>query len=224
MRGFWITFVIVILLAGGVVYWLWSNADRLPEGTVLQQAGQALQTEEPEPPLKTPLDYHQLELVGGIPLAEAQRAGLRGADYAYLRSFTPIQFSDGVEPVEGSVVRGKHYDLGYQFLTDPPEEQYLEFNIGGDWDLLHFGIGFDDSHPSDPEDKWAIEIEIKGDGEIIFGPYTIKPTEPPYFMQADVTGISRVVFVSRRIGRRNTFTPLILDPFLRKEPKEVAPE
>ncbi|MBN2083137.1 hypothetical protein JW859_13140 [bacterium] len=224
MRGFLITFLIVIIVAGAIAYWLWSNADRLPDGTVLQKAGQALQTEPPEPPLQTPLDYHQLEAVGGIPLAEAERAGLRGADYAYLRSFEPLQISDGVEAVEGRVVRGKHYDLGYQCLTDPPEEQYLEFNIGGDWDLLHFGIGFDDAHASDPEDKWAIEIEVKGDGKLLFGPYTIKPTEPPYFTQVDVTDVGRIVFVSRRLGRVNPFTPLILDPFLRREAPPTGAE
>jgi hypothetical protein len=220
MRAFFITFLIVILLAAAVVYWLWQNAGSLPEGTVLEQAGQAVHPDQPPPPARTPDDYHVLQNQGGIPLAEATRAGLAGAGYAFLRSFEPIQISDGVAALEGVAVRAKHYDLGYQFESRPPQEQYLEFNIGGQWSELHFGFGFDDGHPSDPENKWAIDLEIQGDGAILLGPQRFSPTSEPLFTSLDVGNVNRLTFVSRRIGHGNPFAPVLLDPFLKK----IAPE
>lgn len=222
MRAFIITFLIAVVVAGGAAYLLWLNADKLPEGSVLQQAGQSMHPDDTPPPARTPADYHVLEAQGGIPLAEAQRAGLAGESYAYLRSFRPIQISEGVEPLNGAKVRDKRFDLGYQFLTQPPEEQYLEFNIGGNWDELHFGLGFDDSHPSDPEDKWAINFEIQGDGEILLEPTRLKPTSKPLFARIELSGVNRLTFVSRRVGYRNPFTPLLLDPFLKKSAQEPS--
>jgi len=222
MRAFLITFLIVIVLAAAVAYWLWSNADRLPEGSVLQQAGESMHPDEGPPPARPPQDYHVLEAQGGIPFAEATRGGLTHADYTYLLGLKPIQISDGVAPNQGAAVRGLHYDLGYRFESRPPEEQYLEFNVGGDWDVLHFGLGFDDSEPSDPEDKWSINFEIQGDGRVLFGPQRIKPTGDPIFTSLDVSGINRLTFVSRRVGWRNPFTPLLLDPFLKKTAAESS--
>lgn len=222
MRAFLITFLIVIVLAGGVAYWLWLNADKLPAGSVLKEAGEAMHPDETPPPARPPEDYHVLEGQGGVPLAEAKRGGLAKDDYAYLRSMQPIQMSDGVGPCEGVAVRGLHYDLGYRFATRPPQEQYLEFNIGGKWDEVHFGLGFDDSEPSDPEDKWSIEFEVQGDGKVLLEPQKIKPTTKPIFTRLDVRGINRLTFVSRRIGWRNPFAPLLLDPFLKKTPPEPS--
>lgn len=222
MRAFFITFIIVIIVAAGTAYWLWLNADRMPEGTILKQAGQAMHTEQPEPPARAPEDYHILQTLGGIPLSEATRGGLVSADYAYLQAIEPIQISEGVEPIEGARVAGLSYDLGFQFVTRPPAEQYLEFNINGKWDELHLGFGFDDSHPSDPEDKWAIELTILGDGKELLEPTTLKPTMKPMFTSLNVSGVNRLAFVIRRVGKRNPFTPLLLDPFLKKTQPEPS--
>jgi len=218
MRGFLITLIIVILVAGGGAWWLWQNSEKLPEGSLPRQVGQKLHTEPAEVPARTPSDYHVLEANGSIPLAEAERAGLNGADYAYLRGIQPIMMSEGIGAADGFTVRGKHYDLCYVFATTPPGEQYLEYNIAGQWDELHFGFGFDDSHPSDPEGEWAIDLEIKADGEIVYGPETVEPTTDPIFTSIDVTGVNRLTFTSRRVGKRNTFAPVLVTPFLKKAP------
>jgi len=222
MRAFFITLLIVLVIAAAVVYWLYQNAGTMPEGTVLQQAGEAIHPEVPEPPARLPSDYHVLEVQGGIPLAEATRGGLTGADYAYLRGLEPIQISDGVTPLEGVTVRGLRYDLGYQFESRLPQEQYLEFNIGAQWTDLNFGFGFDDGHPSDPEDKWAIDLEIQGDGKILFGPQRFKPTSEPVFTSIDVSRVNRLTFISRRVGHSNPFAPVLLDPFLKKSAPEAS--
>lgn len=218
MRGFLITLIIVILVAGGAAWWLWQNSDKLPEGSLPQRVSEKLHTEPAEIPARTPSDYHILETNGSIPLAEAERAGLSGLDYSYLRGIQPIIMSEGVGKADGFTVRGKHYDLCFSFETTPPGEQYLEYNIAGKWDELHFGFGFDDGHPSDPEGEWAIDLEIKADGEIVFGPETVKPTTDPIFTSIDVTGVNRLTFTSRRIGRNNPFAPVLVTPFLKKAP------
>ncbi len=216
MRGFLVTLIIVLLVMGGAAWWLWQNSEKLPEGSLPQQVGHKLHTEPAEVPARTPSDYHILEANGSIPLAEAERAGLSGSDYAYLRGIQPIMMSEGIGIADGFTVRGKHYDLCYVFETTPPGEQYLEYNIAAKWDELHFGFGFDDGHPSDPEDQWAIELEIKADGEIIYGPKTVKPTSEPLFTSIDITGVNRLTFTSRRIGQRNLFSPVLMTPFLKK--------
>ncbi len=222
MRVFIVTFLIVLIIAGGAAWWLYSSAERLPEGSVIQQAGQALHADTPQPAARQPLDYHILEDQGGIPLEEARRAGLIADDYAYLYGLEPIQISDGIEQLSGIQVRGRSYDLCYRFNTTPPEEQYLEYNLNSAWDELHLGIGFDDAHPSDPQDRLAIEVEIKGDGEALFGPQVFKPTSKPVFTRVDLRGVNRLTIISRRVGHRNTFAPVLVDPFLKKTPQQPS--
>jgi hypothetical protein len=222
MRAFLVTFVIVILVLAGTAYWLWRNADRLPEGSLIRTVAQLLRGQPADEPSPTPEDYHLLQSLGGVPFGEAARAGLRGEDYAYLRSFEPIQASDGVQTRNGVTVRGKPYDLCFEFETRHPREQHLEFNIGGAWDELHFGCGFDDGHPSDPEGQWSIELEIKADGELILGPTELTPNVEPFFGSVRVKGVNRVTFTSRRNGYQNPFCPLLIDPFLKRLPEQAA--
>lgn len=160
------------------------------------------------------MDYHVLEDQGGIPLAEAQRAGLVTAQYAYLRGLTPVQLSDGVGQAGGAQVRGKRYDLCYRFETRLPEEQYLEFNLEGNWNSLDFGFGFTDTEPSDPSGKLAIVLEIKLDGAVAYASALLKPTDKPVFTTLPVAGVNRVLFTCRRVGYRNMFAPVLLDPFV----------
>jgi hypothetical protein len=214
MRAFLITFVIAILLLGAGAYYFWKNPDKLPEGSMAQKAGEALQEKEPEVPARKPQNYHLLEAQGGIPKDEAERAGLATAEYAYLRTFEPLQVTEGITETEAIVVRGLNYDFAYSFESTPPGEQYLEFNLNRNWSELHFGFGFDDNHPSDPEAKWAIELTIQADGKQIYGPQRITPVDKPIFSRIDVAGVTRVTFVSKRIGTRNPFKPSLLDPFV----------
>ena len=214
MRAFLITFVIAVLLLGGGVYYIWKNADKLPEGSMARKAGESLQEEEPVIPARGPQDYHMLEGEGGIPRAEAERAGVATDAYAYLRAMQPILSSEGVAEVEGLAVRGLHYDFCYAFESTQPEEQYLEFNLNRQWSELHFGFGFEDSHASDPEGKWAIELTVQADGKPVFGPARVTPVDKPLFTRVDVTDVTRVTFVSRRVGARNPFKPCLLDPFV----------
>lgn len=216
MRIFIVTALLVVGLGLFAVLYLRANLDKLPQDSLAGRASQALQNELPEPAPRIPLDYHILEDQGGVPQAEAEQAGLISDDYAYLSAIGPINLSQGVEPVSGITVRGRAYDFCYSFASLPMPEQYAEFNINGDWDELHFGFGFDDSHPSDPKDQWAIELEIQGDGKAIFGPQIVKPTGEVIFNMADVKGVRRLNFVSRRIGSKNTFAPVLIDPFVIK--------
>jgi len=216
MRKFLITLLLVAGIGLFVFMYLRANPSVIPEGNPLDTV---VQDDGPAPVLRTPQDYHIMEQDGGIPLAEAQQAGLTGPDYAYLQGLGAINLSDGVNALEGATVRGKSFDLGYVYNSRFGSEQYAEFNINGEWDELHFGFGFDDAHPSDPQGNHAIEVEIQADGKVVFGPEVIKPTDPPVFGSADMKGIHRVTFVSRRIGKTNMFTPLILDPFVRKYPE-----
>ena len=222
MRAFIVTFLIVLIIAGGAAWWLYTSAERLPEGSIVQQAGQALHADDPLPAAREPLDYHILEDQGGVPLEEARRAGLTTDSYAYLFGLDPIQISDGVEQLSGLRVRGRSYDLCYRFNTTTPQEQYLEYNLNGAWGELHFGVGFDDAHPSDPQDRWAIEFEIKGDADVLFGPEQVKPTGEPVFTSISLQGVNRLTIISRRVGHQNTFAPVLLDPFLKKTSQQPS--
>ena len=219
MRKFILTLLIVVGLGLFVFFYLKANPSVVPEGNPLEQV---VKTEEPEPIARTPQDYHIMEAEGGIPLAEVRRAGLTGADYAYLQGLGAISLSDGVEPYSGITVRGLHFDLGYIFNSVPRSPQSAEFNVGGEWDELHFGIGFDDSHASDPDHKWAIDFEVQADGKVVFGPERIDPTTDPVYAGVDVKGVHRVTFVATRVNKANPFTPVLLDPFVRKYPEAPA--
>lgn len=214
MRKFIITLLLVVGLALLVFLYLRANADKLPPDTLAGRAGQALTPAAPEAAPRMPENYHLLEGSGGIPRTEAEAAGLVGDAYAWLDGLGPINLSRGVEASGGHSVAGNAYDLCYIYNSRQPAEQYAEFNLNGEWDELHFGFGFDDGHPSDPTGKWAIEVSIQGDGRVIYGPYEIRPTTRPLFAMADVAGVNRVTFICRRIGHKNTFAPLVIDPFV----------
>jgi hypothetical protein len=223
MRGCLVTLILVLLIGvGGLLYWLYLNQGSGGQETLPERASQLIQAPPIEPPARTPESYHILEAQGGIPRAEAERAGLIGETYAYLLGLEPIQLSDGVSPRQQIVVRGKQFDMCYVFETRPPQEQYLEFNLGGQWERLDFGFGFDDGHPSDPEERWAIELEIKGDGKVLLGPRDFKPVDEPLFTTVPLEGVNRLVFVCRRIGYNNPFTPALLDPFASRSAGEQA--
>ena len=107
MRGCLITLILVLLIGvGGLLYWLWLNRGAPGQGTLPERAGQLIHPPPVEPPARTPESYHILEAQGGIPRAEAERAGLTGETYAYLLGLEPIQLSDGVSPHQQIVVRG----------------------------------------------------------------------------------------------------------------------
>jgi hypothetical protein len=215
MRGFLIALIVTVILAAVVAYVLWDQAASLPKGSLARKLGEEMRAKPPEPVLRKPLDYHILQDQGGIPLAEAQRAGLVTSAYAYLRGLTPVQQSDGVGPLEAATVRGKRYELGYGFESRPPEKQYLEFNIGGKWHELDFGFGFDDAQPSDPTGKLAIELTVELDGRVAYTSPPLDTNKEPVFTSLDVSGVRRVIFCVRRIGYNNLLAPVLLDPFLK---------
>ena len=201
MKKFIFTLVVVILLGSAGYYYL------LDTGTV--------KLEQPTEQLRTPVDYHLLQGLGGVPIEEATKAGLKTTDYAYLRSLQPIQIAPGIELPQQVQLGGKTYDLAYEFTSTRAQDQVLEFNLLGAWSELHFGFGFKDDEGSDPEGNWAIEISLLVDGTIVFGPKRLTPTDKPAFAKVDVSGANRVTFVSKRIGGANPFNPVLVDPFVR---------
>ena len=214
MRRFITLLLLVVLILGAVAayyYYTQSAASKL-----IPPISDLVQPEPPQPPARTPQDYHILEDQGGIPKAEANRAGLTSADYAYLSAMVPTHISDGIEKVTEISVRGLNYDFCYRFNSTPPEMQSLEFNLNAQWEELHFGFGFDDAHPSDPEHRWGIELVVQVDGNDVYGPIEVTPVTDPLFAKVNVIGVHRVTFVSRRIGFKNPFAPVLLDPFVRK--------
>lgn len=224
MRAFIITLVVVVVLGLGLAWYIQHNKTSYKEGSVLRETGDLLTPAKPETLLRTPQDYHVLQDQGGVPRAEAEKSGLVTASYAYLAATEPIQISKGVEQVGGVSLGDKSYDFCFKFNSTPPEEQYLEFNLVGKWDQLHFGFGFDDSHPSDPDKKWSIEFRVETDGKVAFGPLTLTPVDRPVFNEVDVTGVNRVTFVIKRVGFDNPFTPVLVDPFVLKTTSENTDE
>jgi hypothetical protein len=219
VRAFLTTVLILVLLGVAVGYYLWSNAERFSQGSVLHKAGKLVRPDTPPPPARIPEDYVILEGQGGVPRAEAERAGLATERYAYLSTFTPTQISAGIVPESGVVMRGQNYDFCYRFNPMHEEMQYLEFNLNGKWDELHFGFGFDDKHPSDPEKKWSLELTVQCDGQPGLPPHVITPVDKPVFAMVDVRGVQRVTLVCRRIGQVNPFTPVLVDPFVKLAPQ-----
>jgi len=216
MRAFIITLVIVVVLGLVLAWYVQRNKTSYEEGSLLRETGEILTPAEPEPLLRTPQDYHILQDQGGVPRAEAEKAGLVTDSYAYLAATAPIQISSGVEQVGELSLNDKPYDFCFKFNTTPPEEQYLEFNLLGKWDELHFGFGYDDAHPSDPDNKWSIEFRIETDGKVTFGPVLLTPVDRPVFNKVDVSGVNRVTFVIKRVGFQNPFAPVLVDPFVVK--------
>jgi hypothetical protein len=214
MRSCVFTVLILVVVTAAVGLLLYTMADRFEAGTPLSRAARLLRPVPPEIPARRPVDYLVLQQMGGIPQAEAERAGIATDSYAYLRTFAPLQTSQGITEVTGILLGGKSYDFCYQFNTAPPEKQYLEFNLEGKWDELHFGFGFDDTHASDPEQKWSIELTIQGDGAELMAPQLLSPVGKPYFGKVAVKGVSRVTFTSRRLGYINPFAPVLVDPFV----------
>jgi hypothetical protein len=220
MRSCVLTVLLLTLATAGLGVYLWFASKTAPENTVAGRMGKVMRPAPPVPPARTPLDYLILGDQGGVPKEEALRAGLTGADYAYLSAFKPTQLSEGIEPKEGVMLRGKRYDFCFQYNTRPPEMQFLEYNLNGEWDDLHFGFGFDDTQPSDPEKKWSIEFSIQCDGTVAYGPQVLTPVDKPLFARVPVKGVNRVSFICRRIGYSNPFAPVLVDPFVKKSPAQ----
>ncbi|MCH7472921.1 NPCBM/NEW2 domain-containing protein [bacterium] len=215
MRAFLITLLVCILITGAAAYYLYQNAGSLQEGTLAKRVAVLLKPEPPEIPPRAPVDYHILQDQGGVPEEEALRAGLATDEYAYLRTMQPIQISKGVAEVKRATVRGLSYGFCYRFETTPPQEQHLEMNLGGRWGELHFGFGFDDQDPYDPERDTSIQFEILADGEQVFFHESLTPNDKPIFASIPVAGVNRVLFTSRRIGYNNAYSPVLIDPFVK---------
>lgn len=228
MRAF-ASFLVVLILVGAIGYagliYLRDNADKFQQDSLPARIGQDMRPSSapPPPPASGPRDYHLLEAQGGIPLAEAEQAGLVTDKWAYLSALAPVQQSEGVQPA-AAAVRSLNYDHSWRFASTPPQYQYLEYTLGGKWDELHFGFGFADSEPSDPSNVLAIEFSILLDGKAAFGPRRLTPVDRPAFGMLDLRGVNRLVFSSKRIGTGNYFAPLLLDPFVKAADPAVADE
>ena len=214
MKIFVTTVLIALVLVAGGFWYARQNPDKLPdEVRDTLEVGQDTRADA-----RGPQDYHILQDQGGIPRAEAERAGLITTRHAYLAAMEAIEQSEGIEQEQSIKLDSKLFDFGYRFSTTPPEMQVLEFNIQGEWDTLTFGFGFDDNEASDPTGKLAIELTVNGDGKALFGPQVISPVDEPIFTEVDVKGVRRVTFLSKRVGYNNNFSPVLLDPFVRKLP------
>jgi len=220
MKAFLITVVVALLLVAAGLWYAQNNPDKLPE-----DVRQTLAVgEDVTPPARGPQDYHMLQDQGGIPRAEAERAGLVSADYAYLCAYPPLRIDPGIEQISSAKCNSKLYDFSYRFNSTHPEDQVLEFNIHGEWDELTFGFGFADDEPSDPTGMLGIELIVQGDGKEIFGPELISPVTDPIFTELEVKGVRHLTFISKRVGYENGFAPLLLDPFVksREAPADAA--
>lgn len=215
MRTMISVLIILLLLAFGAAALWYVIGKPQPGEPMIAKVRELAHPTAPEPEARTPQDYHILEDQGGIPKAEAMKAGLSGADYFYLRAAAPIQMSEGVDLAEGVTVNGKLYDFCYRFETRPPQEQYLEFNIAGSWDTLHFGFAFSDSEPSEAKGEHAIVFQVQLDGKEAYISPELRPVDEPIFTSIPVAGVKRVLFCVKRIGYNNVFAPVLLDPFLR---------
>jgi hypothetical protein len=224
-------FILILIFVGAVAYagyiYLQQNKDKFNKDSMPGKLAKAVTPTPPGEIKKTvhgPIDYNILEDQGGQPQAEAVAAGLVTDKWAYLTGLSAIQATVGVKKAHGVKVRGKTYDLCYQFNSEPPEEQYLEYNLEAKWDELHFGFGFDDSEPSEPSKEHAIELTVQVDGKPVFGPQRITPTDKPIFTMLPVKGANRVLFISKRIGTNNQFAPVLLDAFVKPaSPPPPAP-
>jgi hypothetical protein len=219
MRAF-ASFLVVLIFVGAVGYagliYLRENADKFKPGSIPDKLGREMRPPEPPAPVaRGPLDYHTLQAQGGEPKAQAVQAGLANERWAYLAALTPVQKSEGIDLAEGQAVRTLNYDFAYRFGPKNLPEQYLEFGLGAKWDELHFGLGFADTEPSDPTNSHSIELTVLVDGKPAFGPQRVSPVDKPVFTRLDVKNANRVVFSIKRIGQSNTFSPLLLDPFVR---------
>lgn len=214
MRSCVLTVLILTLLTAVLGAYLYLASKTAPENTFIGRVGKVLHPEPPPPPARTPESYLILEDQGGVPRSEAEQAGMVTESYAYLSELKPTNCSEGIEPASAVALGGKSYDMCFKFNTTPPEMQYLEFNLNKQWDELHFGFGFDDAHPSDPDKKWAMEYSIQADGQEVLGPLMLTPVDKPLFAKVGVSGISRISFVCRRVGYSNPFAPILVDPFV----------
>ena len=220
MKAFLITVVIALLLVAVGFWYAQQHPEALPEDMRnTLEVGQ-----DTSPPARGPQDYHILADQGGIPRAEAERAGLQTANWAYMAAMQPLEdlSETGVEQVQSARVNSKLYDFAFQFTSTPAESQVLEYNIGGEWDVLTFGFGFADDEASDPTGRFAIEFSVQGDGTELFGPVSLTPNDLPVFTDIDVKGLRRVTFISKRVGKPNQFAPLLLDPFVKKAAPAAA--
>ena len=214
MKAFLITVVVALLLLAGGLWYAQQNPDKLPD-----EVRHTLAVgEDIRPPARGPQDYHMLQDQGGIPLAEAERAGLVTADYGYLSAMPPLKMDEGIEKLSAANCNGKLYDFSYRFNTTRPEEQVLEFNLHGEWDQLVFGFGFSDDEASDPSGTHGIELSVQADGKDLFGPALVSPVTEPIFTQLEVKGVRHLTFISKRVGFENNFAPLLLDPFVKNMP------
>ena len=148
MRRFLVALLIGLLIGGGVVAYLYINRGGFSEGSVAQKLSAPMEENEEPLPARPPGSYHILEDQGGIPAAEAERGGLVASSYAYLYALEPLQQAGAIEQAQGVTVAGKRYDFCFRINSEPGEKQLLEFNPGGEYSELHFGFGFEDTHPS----------------------------------------------------------------------------
>jgi hypothetical protein len=95
-------------------------------------------------------------------------------------------------------------------MFKPAPKQYRS-SISAGPGTNSFRPGFDDSHPSDPEGWYRNRDRERGGAAGAAAPQAGKPL----FTRLDISGVNRLTFVAGG-SLRNPFTPLLLDPFLKK--------
>ncbi len=99
-----------------------------------------------------------------------------------------------------------------------------EFNLGGKFNKLEFGFGYDDNHAS-AEEGARCSLSVLGDGRTLWESSFISPNDFAVFQDVDVSGVFRLKLVVTRIlydreqdrtEYENKLSPAVLDPLLRK--------
>lgn len=221
-------FVVVVLILGGLIAYIYFQYDSFSQGSPFHKLGKSLHPAEVVPVARKPLDYHTLEQRGGLTPTEISEVGEQSDTYAYLRAWEPILMERGVKMAEPFVVHGKQYYMGYIYTTRVPKTQALEFSLAGEWDELHFGFGFADDHPSALDDDKEIRLEVLVDGEVAYPahseePHVFTPNSKPLFTKVSVSGAQRVALRCYREGTLNKLSPVLIDPFVTKSGNPESP-
>jgi hypothetical protein len=149
-------------------------------------------------------------------------APLPGAAAGYLRESEPIQIK-GLTSIAQVVCRGTSYEKSYSldsfYVVKVPDTGrgesggLVEFNIQGNKQVLEYGFGFDDNHPSDPAGRGYAEIRVIADGKEIDGPIQTQPTEAPAFRSVPLPGVFKLMFIVT--VNYTDLHPVIIDPVVK---------
>ena len=134
----------------------------------------------------------------------------------YLFDLIPIN-EKKISKASRVVVRGKTYNKclrteGYHFNSS------IEYNIGGNHEILGFSLGFSDDHPTYDSSK-GITFYVFGDGRDLMGPIQFNTAERPFKVVVPITDVYKVKLTLKTDSHYaicgSHMSPLIIDPEIR---------